>query len=656
MASRQDKIDQVKGMLDSYTPSQIFDPRTKDWLINFIDMGNASGAYAGDITFSDILPDYTQQATDWMVTNNVTDRAEQQRFFNGTGITPPSETRMDSLFETDDPLITRADMAASAMGITTEEFTEGMNNGNIEYENPEHGLPGFFGDLESGLAKNAELILDPFDAVDTHTSPGKVLNDPINELSQVELNPEGVMDTVTAVVSPETAALKTVADKAAPPPDSPTGDGSGGGGGGSGELMDIAKMQAEEQRRLLGEQTNANRMDQTGPFGTVSYDRPTWNPETGQYEGDWGQTTELSERQAAMLEGSETNTMRRQQMEGALATQAKHELSPMDYSGLTEREGGPTPTEFGALTREFGDAPVPGQFSPTDTQTDLDFSGAFNVGDPTAIRDRAEKAIYDRTASRLDPQYEQRANDLEIQLRNQGLRPGDEAYDRAVANFNRDRTDAYQAANNEAIMGGGQESTRLFGQEMERRQQDVGETTSQGTFSNAAAQQMFAQLLAGGKEGFNQAATSTGIMDQQRRQEMAELLGMSATEFDQAFRSASFGNANRESELAELLGRRNQALNEVNSVASGTQTGFVNPLNYTTAGQGQAPNYLSAASQDNAAALAQSNANAANQQSKYQGIFDLGTNIFDAWSNWGGTGSGGGTNTTTNTGSNDGWL
>ncbi len=79
-----------------------------------------------------------------------------------------------------------------------------------------------------------------------------------------------------------------------------------------------------------------------------------------------------------------------------------------------------------------------------------------------ATRNRVEQALYARSASRLDPQWDQRREQMRSELYNQGLRPGMEAYDTQMANFDRSRTDAYSAAMNDSISGGGQEMTRSF--------------------------------------------------------------------------------------------------------------------------------------------------------------------------------------------------
>lgn len=63
-----------------------------------------------------------------------------------------------------------------------------------------------------------------------------------------------------------------------------------------------------------------------------------------------------------------------------------------------------------------------------------------------SVQDVSDKA-YGAMTSRLDPQWDARATQNETKLTNQGLRPGGEAYDNAMRDFNNSRNDAYQQAN-----------------------------------------------------------------------------------------------------------------------------------------------------------------------------------------------------------------
>ena len=75
-------------------------------------------------------------------------------------------------------------------------------------------------------------------------------------------------------------------------------------------------------------------------------------------------------------------------------------------------------------------------------QTTASLSRPQDMG---SVQDIADQS-YAAQTSRLDPQWEQRAGMNENKLQNQGLRPGMEAYDNAMRDFNYGRNDAYTQA------------------------------------------------------------------------------------------------------------------------------------------------------------------------------------------------------------------
>lgn len=74
-------------------------------------------------------------------------------------------------------------------------------------------------------------------------------------------------------------------------------------------------------------------------------------------------------------------------------------------------------------------------------------SKPFDYGSVQDVQDQSYKAQTDR----LDPQWQQRQQATETQLVNQGLRPGTEAYDNAMRDFDTGRNDAYGQARQNAI-------------------------------------------------------------------------------------------------------------------------------------------------------------------------------------------------------------
>lgn len=80
-------------------------------------------------------------------------------------------------------------------------------------------------------------------------------------------------------------------------------------------------------------------------------------------------------------------------------------------------------------------------------RVDQSLSQPFDQGSVQQVADQA----YKNYTARLDPQWAHNQETTETQLVNQGLRPGTEAYDNAMRDFNSAKNDAYTNANTAAI-------------------------------------------------------------------------------------------------------------------------------------------------------------------------------------------------------------
>lgn len=124
-----------------------------------------------------------------------------------------------------------------------------------------------------------------------------------------------------------------------------------------------------------------------------------------------------------------------------------------------------------------------GQAKNTVTQP-LDFSGLPQIPSTAdqAGRDQMTNAVYDQQTRFLDPQFQQGQSDLTSQLANQGIMEGSDAYNRAVNNFNLQKTAAYGDARDRAIQQGGAEQTRLDQLALQNRNQGINEQLAQRNF------------------------------------------------------------------------------------------------------------------------------------------------------------------------------
>lgn len=88
---------------------------------------------------------------------------------------------------------------------------------------------------------------------------------------------------------------------------------------------------------------------------------------------------------------------------------------------------------------------------------------------------KASNAYYNQQTAYLDPQYQQGQEQLNNQLANQGLAPGTQAYQNAEDQFNRNKTFAYNQAQQNAILQGPQNAQALFGLDVAAQNQPLNE-------------------------------------------------------------------------------------------------------------------------------------------------------------------------------------
>jgi hypothetical protein len=200
--------------------------------------------------------------------------------------------------------------------------------------------------------------------------------------------------------------------------------------GGSPDTVGAARVQGEMNRETARDATYADRPDQINPWAETKWGQEqVKDPATGEWVTKWTQSVGLSDETQRLYD----DQMALQGGRGEMA------------AGMNDR-----------IASEMGGAPDWAQFG--DVQG-LDY-------DPTAIRGAAEDAAYQRETMRLDPRFESEMAAMESKLANQGLRPGDQAYDSAMGTFNMGKDDAYERARLGATSTGMQEANQLWNQQM----------------------------------------------------------------------------------------------------------------------------------------------------------------------------------------------
>lgn len=152
---------------------------------------------------------------------------------------------------------------------------------------------------------------------------------------------------------------------------------------------------------------------------------------------------------------------------------------------------------------------------------------------------QAQQSAYKNATGYLDPQWQNAQNDLETKLANQGVMQNSEAWNKAMQDFNRSKTFAYDQAYTGAYDKGLTAQNQLFGQGLAVNQNQFGQNLASGEFANSAQAQGFGQSLANAQLQ-NQARTAQGN---------EAIAGMSlanqaqAQGFGQNLAAGQFGNA-----------------------------------------------------------------------------------------------------------------
>ncbi len=314
--------------------------------------------------------------------------------------------------------------------------------------------------------------------------------------------------------------------------------------------------------------TTMGQVDQYGPTGSLTYDQTGTSSYTDPYTGQtydipsYSATTSLTPEEQSIFD---VNQASRYGM-GDLANNQINFLG--DYLGESTPE-----------------APQLGQFDPTNNsyirpedagniQTSVGDAGDITKtygGDFSEDRQRVEDALMARMQPYLDKQREQ----MDQKLANQGIVAGSEAYSRDVDAYGQRANDATYGA----ILAGGQEQSRLNDMEARRagfenaaQMQQYGQNYQSGMFANQAQQQQYGQGLQSGMFA-NQAQN-------QQFGQNAQLAGgenaFNQQDWMNQYNTMQANNATMGSQYQMDMASRNQPINEITALLSGSQVSSPN--------------------------------------------------------------------------------
>lgn len=230
----------------------------------------------------------------------------------------------------------------------------------------------------------------------------------------------------------------------------------------------------------------------------------------------WTQTTQLTPEQQRLHDLNQSSDIGRAGLLGTLTQRlGSTYANPVDYSGVSPINESITPG--GPIQ---GSANIGG------------YEAALAGLDPAQYNAQAADAVYNAQRGYFNEDQATSQRALEARLAEQGFVPGTPGYTQAMNAYQDNQNQALNQLRNQSTTQGFAVGNQQFGNRQSSLNSAIAAALSGGQFANQAQAQGFGQ-------------------NQQQ---------------------AQFGNTSRAQQIAELLQAREQPLNELNAVRSGTQT------------------------------------------------------------------------------------
>ena len=336
----------------------------------------------------------------------------------------------------------------------------------------------------------------------------------------------------------------------------------------------LAKEQGVIDKEAFEYQTKANRIDQTNPYGSKTYDQ---DPTTG----EWKETTSYNPEYQKIFDAETANKQGLTDAASGLIPQIKDAYGqPLDTSGLTRPDawkGTAVPTTEGL--EDWGK---------------LDFSDNPELADSGF---GAVQEVQDAMMSRLRPGLQQ-GNDAEVaRLKAQGITEGSPAWQAAMSAQNNRRNDAEQ----QALLGAAGEYGNIFNRSLASRKLANEEDVTSAEYANTLRGKQWGE----GKDIFTMG-------------NQAEVLG----------RTADTDDYNRE--LEEMLLKRGLPMEEyLKLTGGGSNAPSLNFSNsYFNQGNAGGPDLAGAAEKTYNANTAVANANNARRAGMLSGLGSVAGSFF----------------------------
>ena len=320
------------------------------------------------------------------------------------------------------------------------------------------------------------------------------------------------------------------------------------------DVIGAAQEEGEQSRETARDQTYADRPDQYNAMGSNTWGQSmVRDPATGEMVTKWTQNQTLSPDMQNLYNTQMQTNQQLGSTAAAMGDRVNAEMgAPLNWEQFGDVEAGPQASGVvGGGINAVSSWEDTGNVGPTTGPEGFEWDGQSQ-------RQAAEDASYGRATSRLDPQMEQRRQELEVRLRNRGLRAGDQAYESEMAAYGRDSTDAYEQARFGSTLEGRAEdaqsygqASNTFGQNLTSEQQRYNQQLSGAENRRSAEQQQYDQQLSSGQN--DRAADNQAFTQEMSANERA--------------------NALRQQQIQEYTGKRGFSLEEQQALQGAQTTG-----------------------------------------------------------------------------------
>lgn len=268
------------------------------------------------------------------------------------------------------------------------------------------------------------------------------------------------------------------------------------------DYVGAAQQTAQASADTTEAQTVANRPDVNTPWSSQTWNAtPTWDPTTGTYVNQWTSNTSLVPQAQDALNSQ--LGIAQNQSAAADTMSGQQNTTPLDWSSFDTLAGTPQ-----AQTYQ----------NPT-LQNSINTSGVTPVSTANTYANNAANAAFQQYTNQNAPLQQQALNSMQAQLENQGLKPGDQAYDTAMLNLQNQQSTANTQASLGSTQFGIQGGQIMQGEDLANNQNEFNQAGTQATFANSAAQSTLQDQLASGAQEYGQSLSSANYTDQSIQQQ-----------------------------------------------------------------------------------------------------------------------------------------